>query len=112
MVSFLGLFQQPEMLAQRLLGRPGGPVDALEHLFFFVSPPVGAGNPGELEGADDSRGRNMGAAAEVEPVALTVQGNRLLRDLPQNLDLIFLAQTAKEPDGLLARHLLAGNLEA
>jgi hypothetical protein len=44
----------------------------------LVAPPVGAGDGEELEGADRGRGRDVGAAAEVEEVALAVGGDDLV----------------------------------
>ena len=50
MVTPLGFLKQGEMLAEFFGRGKGRPVDALEHLVFFVSPPIRASHAGELKG--------------------------------------------------------------
>ena len=50
MVTPLGFLKQCEMLAEFFGRGKGRPVDALEHLVFFVSPPIRASHAGEFKG--------------------------------------------------------------
>src|SRR5437899_11477034 len=59
MISLLGVFQKPEILAKRFFGRPRGAVNPLQHLISLVSPPIGAGHADELEGADTTGRSHM-----------------------------------------------------
>ena len=68
MVALLGFLEPVQISLELLLVRPGGAVDALEHLVPRIAPPVGAGDLEELEGADLAGGRQVGATAEVDEV--------------------------------------------
>src|SRR3982074_3959738 len=71
---------------------------------------MGAGHLYELEGVPDLAGRgHVGAAAEVEPVALLVDLDLLVgRDRVHQLDLEQLALVAKNLLGLVARPYFLG----
>ena len=56
-VALLGLLQAREVGVEVLLREPRGAVDALQHRPSRVAAPVGAGDLGELEGADTTGGR-------------------------------------------------------
>src|SRR3546814_13884928 len=74
-VALLGLLQHGEVGLQPLLVLPAGAVDALELGIARVAAPVGTGDLGQLEGMAELACRGqMRADAEVEPVALAVDG--------------------------------------
>ncbi len=52
MVTAFGFLKQGEVLAEFLWRCKGRPVDALEHLVFFVPPPICASHTGEFKGRD------------------------------------------------------------
>src|SRR5262249_14595488 len=58
-------------------GPEGGSVDALEHLVLLAAEPVGSGHREELEGAQLSRRREVRPAAEIGPLPLTVDRDRI-----------------------------------
>ena len=84
-------------------------VDPLEHLVAGVAAPVRARDAHQLERlAELAGGGEVGAAAEIDPLALAVQGDRLVaRDARDDLRLVFLAPVAEEPDRFVAIPLLA-----
>ena len=107
-VALLGLLQHLEVGVLVFLLAPGGAVDALEHLVLRVSAPVGAGDAHQLEGLELAGGRHVRAAAQVDPVALAVERNRvLLRDRGDDLGFVFLALLAEKLHGFVTRHLAA-----
>ena len=79
-VAALRLLDPVQVLVERLLGRPGGAVDALQLLVLLVAAPVGGGAAHELERRDALGGRQVRAAAQVLPgqraVALEVVVDR------------------------------------
>ncbi len=117
-VEEVHLAADPAMIAPRRLLEHGeiglellavpetDPVDALEHLVAAVAAPVGAGHLHQLEGV----GRELpgalevGAAAEVLPVAVPVHPHRLaLGDRLDQFDLVGLTGLPIMADRLLAR---------
>ena len=92
-----------------LLAGPRGAVDALEHLVAAVAPPVGAGDAGQPEGGDVTRRRHVGTPAEVDELALPVEGHDVLGDAADDLHLVVLAHALEEPDGFLTGQLLAAH---
>ena len=109
-IARAGLFQLLEVRVELLLVRPGRPVDALEHLVPLVAAPVRAGDVGQLERAEAAGRGDVGAAAEIEPLALAVDGERLVGgDVADDLDLVFLADAVEDLDGLVARPFLAAD---
>ena len=72
MVAFFRLFEQPQMLFQRLLCRPRSAINALEHLVLFIAAPVGAGDSGQLEGFDSAGRWHVRAATKIDPIALSI----------------------------------------
>src|SRR3546814_356869 len=92
-IALLGLLQHGEVGLQPLLVLPAGAVDALELGIARVAAPVGTGDLGQLEGmAELARRGQMRADAEVETVALAVDGELLAgRQSPYMPGLILLA---------------------
>ncbi|KAG1243083.1 hypothetical protein G6F65_022641 [Rhizopus arrhizus] len=83
------------------LGRPGGAVDALEHLVLAVAAPVGAGHLHQLEDLQLARGGHVGAAAQVDEIAFAVQAKRLVRrNRSDDLGLVRFANALEEFDGV------------
>ena len=110
MVALLHLLQLREVLVERLLVEEGGPVDPLEHRVARVAAPVGARHAEELHDADAPGGRAVRPEAEVHPVAVLVEGERLrpLRDdVVDDLDLVLLAEPLEERERLLGGDLRA-----
>ena len=64
-VAALGLLDAVQVLLERLLGLPGGAVDALQHLVLLVAAPVRRRRPHQLEGGDPLGGGQVRAAAQV-----------------------------------------------
>src|SRR5262249_13871082 len=80
MVALLGLGDLGQIGGKLRLADPGGAVDALQPLSLRVAAPVGTGEMRELEGIADLTGRgHVRSAAEVEPVTLPVDFERLRR---------------------------------
>ena len=77
MVAPLGLLEPVQVLVELLPARERGAVDPLQHGVAAVAPPVGAGELGQLEGADPAGRGPVRPAAEVEPVTLVVDRDRL-----------------------------------
>ena len=101
MIALLGLLDALEVRVEVLAARPGGAVDALQHLVAFVAAPVRAGDAGQLEGLDLPGRRHVWAAAEIDELALAVQRHRVFRNAFDDLDLVLLAHLAEQVDGLL-----------
>src|SRR5262249_21182313 len=60
-----------------LLVEEGGAVDALEHRVAVIAPPVGAAGAEQLDDADLPGRGAVGTEAEVHPVTVPVEGQRL-----------------------------------
>ena len=71
-VAALGLLEAVQVLLERLLGLPGGAVDALELLVLLVAAPVRRRGAHQLERRDPLGGRQVRAAAQVAPRHLAV----------------------------------------
>ena len=71
-VAALGLLEPVQVLLERLLGLPGGAVDALELLVLLVAAPVRRRGAHQLERRDPLGGRQVRAAAQVAPRDLAV----------------------------------------
>ena len=80
MVAALGLGQQLLVRVQRLLGLPGGAVDALQAGLGLVAPPVGRRATGDCERGDVFGGRHVRAAAQVAPDSLAGAGVEVVID--------------------------------
>ena len=104
-VALLRLLNTGEILLQLLFVGPGGAVDTLQHLVAGVAAPVGACDLGQLEGLELAGAGHVGAAAEIHPGALLVDGELLaLGQVLDNLYLVVLAHVAEQFDGALAAH--------
>src|SRR3954468_1379819 len=99
------------MFRERSLGRPRGAVDSLQHRVSLIAAPIGAGDAGELEGANNSGRGNMRSAAEIDPVALAIERDGRFGDVFQYFYFVVLAQAAKKLDRSFARHLFARDLK-
>ena len=95
-VPALGLFQELQVLFELLGGGKGGAVDALQHLPVLVAPPVGPGGGGELEGLQQTGGRDMGAAAKIQEIPLAVEADPALGQRLDDLYLIILVPDWKK----------------
>ena len=77
MIALLGLFEAVQVVLELLLVGPGRAVDPLQHLVARIAAPVGAGDLHQLEGRELAGGRHVRPAAQVHPVALAVEADRL-----------------------------------
>ena len=101
-----------QILLQRLLVGPGRAVDTGQHLVVGVAAPIGTSHLHQLERLQLAGGRHVGAAAEVDEIALLIERDVLpMRDIGDDLRLVGLAHVAEEPDGLVARHHRTLHLE-
>ncbi len=109
-VAALGFLQLVQIGFQFLRVAPGGAVDAAEHGVAVVAAPIGPGGFHQLEGgADVARAAQMRAAAEVQPLALAVDGDGLVRgQVADELGLEALALGLEQSDGILAGQNFAG----
>ena len=78
-IALLRLLEPGEVFLQLLLVGPGGAVDPLQHLVARIAAPVGARHLHELERLELAGARHVRAAAQVFPIALPVQADRLAR---------------------------------
>ena len=88
---------------------PGGAVDTLQLRLGVVAPPIGARELGQLERlAHQTRRGQVRPAAEVLPLALMIDGDRLvLGQVADDLGLVGLAHGLEAGDGGVSRHDLA-----
>src|SRR5208337_4690477 len=78
MVALAGELDELEMLLERLFAGERGAVDSREHRVVLVAAPIRARYAGQLEGLQVARRGHVRPAAEVHPVALAVDRNRIL----------------------------------
>ena len=104
-VALLGLLELLEIGVEVFLFLEGGAVDAGQHGIARIPAPIGAGHLHQLEGVADLGGRgHVRAAAQVEPLALLVDVDLLVRrDGVDQLDLEHLALVGEHALGLVAR---------
>ena len=105
-VPAFGLLQKFQVALQFLLGGKGGAVNPLEHGPAFVSPPVGPGGGGELEGLDEPGGGDVGTPAEIDEIPLLIEAHLLLGDLLQKFHLVGFVFAPEVVDGLLPAHVV------
>ncbi len=79
-----------------LLRKESGTIDALQHWIAFVTAPVGSGNSGKLKGLDLTGVNQVGAAAEVKPIILSVDRHRRFLHLFQHFDLVGLVPFSED----------------
>ena len=80
MVALFGFLQPLEIGVQFLLVAPGGAIDALQLRVLGVAAPIGAGDLGQLERvADLGGGAEMRPAAQIVPVAMTIDRDIFIR---------------------------------
>ena len=96
-VALLGFLDLLEMRVEFFLLRERRAVDARQHRVVGIAAPVGTRRLHQLEGVADLAGRgHVGAAAEVEPLALLVDVDLLVcRDRVDQFDLEVLALVAE-----------------
>jgi hypothetical protein len=102
-----GLLQGRQVGVEVGLREPGGAVEPLELGVGGVALPVGARDVGQLEGADAAGAGHMGAAAEVDKLALAIEGE-LGMGGEAGLDVLGLERLVEAADdlhGLLPRNL-------
>ena len=97
------------MSLEILLGKKGCAVDALQHWIALVTPPVGSGNSGELKGFDLTGVNQVGAAAEVKPIIMSVDRHHRFLHLFQHFDLVGLVALSEDPDCFLPIQFPAQN---
>ena len=109
-VALLGFLDLLEVGVELFLLGEGRAVDAREHLAVGIAAPIGARDFHQLERVADLAGRgHVRPAAEIEPVALLVDLDLLVRgDGVDQLDLERLALVAEHALGLVARPYLLG----
>ena len=110
MVALFGLFDAGQIRVELFLLREAGAVDALEHLAVAVAAPVSAGDTRELDGValDTAGGVQMRAGAEVDKLALAVEGDDgVLRQVVDELDLVRLIALLHELQRFGAREFKA-----
>ena len=69
-VALLGFLERVQIGVQVFLVRPGGAVDALQHLVLRIAAPVGAGDLHQLEDLELAGRRHVRAAAQIDEVGL------------------------------------------
>ena len=103
-VALLGLFEHREVVLQIVLARPGGAVDALQHLVAVVTAPIGPGHLHQLEVLEFAGAWHVGSAAQVFEAAFAVQAHFLvLRNALDDLRLVVLAQALEILHGFVTR---------
>ena len=107
-VALLGLFDHGQVGLQVLGGGEGRAVDALQHGAVGIAAPVGAGHGGQLDGLQEARGGQVRPAAEVDEVAVAVDGHALGAQVVDDLELVGFAHGGEQRLGLVRAHLLAG----
>ncbi len=105
MVALAGELDEFQVLLERFLRRERGAVDAREHRVVLVAAPVRAGHARQLECLQVARRGHVRSAAEIHPVALAVDGDVVVGDALDYLDLVLLAHLGKFADSVLARDL-------
>ncbi len=97
-IAALGFGEAVEIGVELLLVAPGGAVDAAEHRVAMIAAPVGAGDLHQLERLADVAGAaHVGAAAQIDPVALRIEGDSFVfRQVLDQLGLVFLAALLEE----------------
>src|SRR5450759_294455 len=95
-VPALRFLAQPEVFLQRRLAVKRRPVYALQHLPRLVATPVGPGDGKELERFYLSGGGQVRPPAEVDELALLVEGDDLVSDVFDELDLVGLVTVLEQ----------------
>ena len=109
MVALFRFLEHGEVALQFVFGVPGRAIDAGQLRVARIAPPIGAGDLHQLERRADLPGRgHMRPAAEIEPVALPVNLDLLVRrDRVDQLDLEHLALVGEHVLHIVPRpHLL------
>src|SRR5205823_1432909 len=90
-IARVRLFHALQVRGQLVLVRPRGAVDALEHGVVLVAAPVRAGHGGQLERAEAAGGGDVRSAAEIEPLALPINGGRLIAGIPLMISTLYVS---------------------
>ena len=117
-VAFFGLLEHREVGVKIGLFFKRRAIDALEHLVLFAAAPVGARHAHEFGVFEFSGGGDVRPGAQVDELALPVKADdRVLRQVADELHLVWLAQLFHIGNGLfprqlkpLEREVLPGNL--
>ena len=110
MVAFFCLFQHVEVSSHIVFLSPGGTVDSLQHFVLAVTSPVSAGKFHQLVNSQATGARDVGSAAKVDIVTLTVQRNGFTgRDRADDFGLVVFADGVEIFNGLVAVHLFTNN---
>src|SRR5262245_42306020 len=88
MIPLTRFFQLVQILLQHLLRRPGGAVDALQHLLMLIASPISPCYLEQLDSIDAARGMDMRSDAQVDEVPLLVATKDVALEFVEELDLI------------------------
>jgi hypothetical protein len=103
-IALLGLLEPGEVFLELRTRSPGRAVNPLQHLVARIAAPIGARHFHELEGFELARAGYMRSAAQVLPIALSVQADRLARrDGADDFGLVVLADFLEVCHRLVAR---------
>jgi hypothetical protein len=104
-VPFPGFLEHMEKFLQGLLGWECGPINPLEYSIPSISSPICSRYIQKPKGFDSPCRREMGSFTEVQETALPIERDSL-RELPQMLNFISLANLLKSFDRFFFRNLL------
>ena len=104
-VAALRVFDALEVVVEVFLREEGGAVNALELRVLLVAEPIGTRQAHDLEGLDAAGGGDVRAAAEVDELAVAVEGDFVagLRELLDEVDLHEVVAGFEFLEALLAR---------
>jgi hypothetical protein len=109
MIAPVDLLEALQVRIELWLGRPDGPVDALQLGVVLVAAPVRASDGHELERADLSGALEVRPAAQIDEAAVRVHADLPVLDrfveLLDLVHLVVLMLVAEEPEGLRDVHL-------
>src|SRR5256885_1600924 len=112
MVALFGLFDRMQVLLKVLLVEERRAIDALELRIFLVAQPVSTGDAGQFESLDPPGGGDVRATAEVNEIAVAVEGDWVARpgELLNEMDLHEVAFSAETGQTRIARDELTFEL--
>ena len=111
-IAFLGLFETGQVIFEVLVVGPRRTVDALQHLVARVAAPIGTGYLHQLEYFELAGRGHVRAAAKIDPLALAVETDRLVRgDAGDDLGFVVLTEALEKRHGVVTRHFAARHRE-